>query len=140
MQKRKHTKGLSAVSGHFRRSEDGSFTLEAIIWLPIFFILLAIIMNITMVFFTESQIMRVVQDTNRAVSLNLIETEDDAEAFILEQLAYLDASLTVETTITSTLVTTVLTTPATELMPLNFMTRAFNGVQVGARAQHLIEY
>ena len=135
-----YQKRLPSFFSRFRHSENGTFTVEAVIWFPIFFILLAIIMNITMVFYTESQIMRVVQDANRAVSLNLLETETDAETFIQEQLAYLDAPLTVDTTITSTLVTTVLTTPATELMPFNFMTSAFSGINVGARAQHIIEY
>ena len=124
----------------FRRSEDGSYSLEAIIWMPIFAILLALIMNITMVFYTESQILRVVQDANRLVSIGRIETEQDAEDFVLAQLNYLDAPLAVSTTIDSSLVTTVLTTPATSLMPLNFLRDTFTGIRVGVRAQHMIEF
>ncbi|QJF50667.1 TadE/TadG family type IV pilus assembly protein [Roseobacter ponti] len=147
MQKRKHNKGLSAVSGHFRRSEDGSFTLEAIIWMPIFAILLALIMNITMVFYVESQMLRVVQDANRMVSLGRIagETDDEAETetetFVLAELAYIDApTMAVTTEINNGFVTTVLTAQATDLMPFNFLRNSFSGIRVGVRAQHIIEY
>lgn len=128
--------GLSA----FCSSEDGSATIESVIWFPIFAILLAVMMNVSMVFFTESQILRVVQDGNRAFSLGRLEDAAAVEAYIGGKLAYLNATLTVQTTISGGEVYTMLSTPATDLMPFNFMTSAFEGVNIGVHAQQLIEF
>lgn len=124
----------------FFSSEDGSATIESVIWFPIFAMLLAVMMNVSMVFFTESQILRVVQDGNRAFSLGRLDDAAAVEAYIGTRLAYLNASLTISTTISGGQIYTMLSTPATDLMPFNFMTSAFNGVDIGVHAQHLIEF
>ena len=97
-------------------------------------------MNLSLVFFTESQILRVVQDGNRAFSLGRLDDAADVEAYIAAKLAYLQATLSIETTISGGEVNTSLSTPAKDLMPFNFMTSAFNGINIGVHAQQLIEY
>ena len=64
---------LRKGSSNFFTNEEGSATIETVIWLPIFTILLTMIINLSMVFFSESQILRVVQDGNRAFSLGRLE-------------------------------------------------------------------
>ena len=131
-----HTNGLRT----FCRSENGSFSIEAIIWMPIFAILLAIIMNVTMVFHSEARMLRLVQDANRAFSLGRFADDAEVEAFITAGLAYLDADLFVDTQINGGIVSTLVRTNASELMPFNFMTAAFDGIDVGVFAQHIIEF
>jgi Flp pilus assembly protein TadG len=124
----------------FFTDEDGSFTIESVVWMPIFAILIAIIMNVSMVFFGESQMMRVVQDANRAFSLGRFENELETETYILANLDNMDANFTVETTLSGGVITTELSAPAADLMPLNLMTSAFDSVDVSVFAQQLLEY
>ena len=124
----------------FYHDEEGSFTIESVVWMPIFAILIAVIMNVSLVFFSESQMLRVVQDANRAFSLGRFENELETETYILAELDHMGANFTVETTLSGGVITTVLSAPAADLMPLNLMTSAFDSVDVGVFAQQLFEY
>lgn len=108
--------------------------------MPIFAMLLAIIMNISMVFFGESQMLRVVQDANRAFSLGRFQDEVETQDYITAQLAYMGANMTVNTTLFGGIISTEVRAPATDLMPLNFMTAAFNTIDVSVSAQQIVEY
>ncbi|MEP4877546.1 MAG: TadE/TadG family type IV pilus assembly protein [Tateyamaria sp.] len=124
----------------FCRGEDGSFAIEAVIWTPIFVIILALMINLSTVFFNESQILRVVQDANRAYSLGRLETEQEAEDFIIAQLAYMSSAFTVETTKIGGMISTNVAVPATELMPMNLITSAYDTLVINVSGQQLIEY
>ena len=124
----------------FCRAEDGSTTIETVIWLPMFMILLGFIINVSMVFFNESQILRVIQDGNRAFSLGRLQDLKEVEDYVLARLAYLDASITIGSEVADGFVTTWLRTPATDLMPVSFMSSVFEGLDVGVSAQHIVEY
>lgn len=135
---------ISARLRKFRRSEDGSFTLEAVIWMPIFAILLAIVMNLSMVFFYESQMLRVSQDAVRAFSLGRI-SEAQAEQYITDRLAFIDAEIDIDIRLvgnaTQPLVAQALVdTTAGELMPFSLFSDAFDGIPIGVSTQYLIEY
>lgn len=123
----------------FRRSEDGSFTLEFVIWMPMFAILLAIIMNLSMMFYYESQMLRVAQDATRSFSLGRM-TSDEAEAFIANRLSFIDANLTITTTQVGGVAQTVVSTTANELMPFFLLRFPFQGIPVGVSTQYLIEF
>lgn len=124
----------------FFAREDGNASVETVIWLPIFGLLLGLIMNVSMLFFNESQILRFVQDANRAFSLGRIQNPEDVEAYILNKLAYLNATISIETVVSNGSVSTRLTAPATDVMPFGFLSSAFQGVTIGVSAQHFIEY
>lgn len=134
------TRSCQVTGLGFWNDEEGSATIETVIWIPIFMFILALIINVSIVFFTESQILRVVQDGNRAFSLGRFEKVEEVEEYVLERLSYLDASLDIETVIASGQITTKLTAPATELMPFRFMSGVFDNVRVGVSAQHIVEY
>ena len=97
-------------------------------------------MNISLVFFSESQILRVVQDGNRAFSLGRLDDATAVENYILNRLSYLDANITIATTISGGFVMTTLKVPASNLMPLNIMTGAFEGVNMNVSAQQIVEF
>jgi len=124
----------------FYRDEDGSFAIEAVIWTPIFVIILALMINLSTVFFNESQVLRVVQDANRAYSLGRLETEQETEDYITAQLAYMSSAFTVETTKNGGMITTSVSVPAMELMPMNLMTSAYDTLVLNVSGQQLIEY
>ncbi len=124
----------------FFQDETGSATIESVIWFPIFAVILAFIMNISLVFFNESQMLRVVQDGNRAFSLGRMADAEEVQAYILSRLAYLEANMVVNTTISGGFIMTNLSAPAGQLMPLNLMTSAFDGITIMVSAQHIVEF
>ncbi len=124
----------------FMKGDDGNASIETVIWLPIFGLLLGLIMNVSMLFFNESQILRFVQDGNRAFSLGRFKEPSEVEAYILNKLAYLDAAISIETVVSGGSVSTRLSAPATDIMPFTFLSSAFQGVTVGVSAQHFVEY
>ena len=79
----------------FCKDDQGSATIESVIWLPIFVFVLAIIMNVSMVFFYESQLTRIVHDGNRAFSLGRLPDSIAVQDYIIGQVAHLDADINV---------------------------------------------
>ena len=131
---------LQSAVKRFYRDESGSFSIEAVIWTPIFVVILALMINVSTVFFHESQVLRIVQDANRAFSLGRLETEAETEEYILAELAYIGSSFTVETTQSSSVVSTTVSVPATDLMPMNLVSSAFSSLTINVSGQQLIEY
>ncbi len=148
--KTKRRESLSDLKSRMRRfntDEDGSYTIEFVIWMPIFAILLAIVMNLSMIFYYESQMLRVVQDATRAFSLGrFIVTQDtppadvQAEQYILSNLAFTGADLDVDVRTGGGVVQTVVSTNAAELMPFRLMRGAFDGIPIGVSTQYIIEF
>ncbi len=50
------------------RAEDGGATVEAVLWVPFFILLLALIADASFLFHRQAQMLRAVQDANRAFS------------------------------------------------------------------------
>lgn len=123
----------------FRRSEDGSFTIETVIWMPIFAILLAIVMNLSMVFYYESQMLRISQDAVRAFSLGRF-TEAEAENYISVRLAHIDAEIDIDVRQVGFIAQAIVSSNAGELMPFDLMSSAFEGVPIGVSTQYIIEF
>jgi Flp pilus assembly protein TadG len=126
-------------AGRFLRDQSGSQTLEAVIWLPIFFTMLALVINVSMVFFDQSQIMRVVQNANRAIALGTFTTTTEVEEYIIANLAYMTDTLEVSAAVSGSFVTTTVVVPALELMPVNFLSDYFSDTKVTVIASHLVE-
>ena len=139
---------LIARARHWLKDENGSYTLEAVIWMPIFAILLAIIVNVSMVFYYEAQMLRVTQDATRAYSLGRFPNDPDngifatveAENYILNQLAYLGADIDVDVSEVGFVASSVVVTNAAELMPFDLFSGPFQGVPIGVSTQFIIEF
>ena len=124
----------------FVRDDSGSHTIEAVIWMPMFVIVLALVLNVTIVFFQESQMLRVVQDGNRLLSVGRMLTEVEVEDYITNQLSYLSENLTVDTVVDGGTVTTLLTIPATDMMPMSLLKDKFTALDITVQAQQFVEY
>jgi Flp pilus assembly protein TadG len=134
----------------FKRCENGSFTIEFVIWMPIFAILLAIVMNLSMVFYYEAHMLRVAQDATRAFSLGKFDGDPNfppdvlAEQYIQNQLSYIGATLDIDTTVINVssipVAQTVVSTDASQLMPFSLMSAPFVNLPVGVSTQFIIEF
>ncbi len=151
MKKTSYINGIKRCLSSFRRQEDGVVTVEFVIWMPIFAILIAMTMNLSMMFYHESQMLRVAQDATRALSLGRFDGDPDksaeqlAEEYIQARLAFIGAAIKVDTRINpnntfGVAVETTVSTDAQQLMPFNLMSGPFANVPVGVYTQYLIEY
>jgi Flp pilus assembly protein TadG len=131
----------------FFRDENGSYTLEFVIWMPMFAILLAIVMNLSMVFYYESQMLRVTQDATRAYSLGrFIESAENGTAeaqaaqYIQANLNFIGAPLDVQVSTVGSVAQAIVTANAAEMMPFSLMSAPFQLVEVGIMSQYIIEF
>lgn len=129
---------LKSRFADFLKESDGSATIEFVLWLPILTGIIALSADTALFFAMKSQVVRIVQDANRAASIGRLIDEAATEAFILDQLGDYALVATVQVTIANSMVSTTVSIPtgeitATELLPaLSVDTMTVNG-------QHLLE-
>jgi Flp pilus assembly protein TadG len=122
----------------FLKKEDGTATVEAVIWLPLFFLVLFLMVDAAMIFAGQSQALRVVQDANRNMSIGRFRTAAETEAYIEQQLARLSAGVNAISTVTAGVVTTTVSLPARDLQFSGFFIPFMEGT-LSVSADHLIE-
>ena len=97
------------------RREDGSATVETVLWLPLFFAAFGLMTDAAMVFNGHSRVTRILQDANRNLSVGRFVDEDETETYILAALNALAPNATASTTVTAGVATSVVQVPATDL-------------------------
>lgn len=122
----------------FGRSEDGSSSIEAVIWLPLFFFLIIFVLDASMMFNAQSRALRVVQDTNRALAVGQIASAAEAETILRERMAAIAPSAVVHATITGNIAMTSVAMPIGEISMFDTFER-FASFEVTASSQQLIE-
>lgn len=130
---------LSRVAGRFARSENGSSSVEAAIWMPIYMGLILVIANTSLVFYGQSQAMRVVQDGNRALSVGRLTSEEETEAFIAERLSHLTDNPIVETILNQGIVYTTVQIPVEDLAHIGNL-NMFSEYSVSVASQMFVEF
>lgn len=123
----------------FRNDEDGSHTVEAVIWLPIFVLILALLINVSVIYNRQSMIIRVVQDANRAYSVGRFTNTREVELFIEQAIDNMTTNAVAATTLDSGVISTRVEIPATDLMPVDVFD-AFRSATVTVSAQQYAEF
>lgn len=123
----------------FLGSEDGSASVETVVLLPVFLLTLALITDATMIFHGQSQVMRIVQDANRAASTGLLRDSTETEAFVATALQRISPSAEARSVFDGGIVTTTVTMPAADLQILGTLS-AFDGLTVTVAEQHVLEF
>lgn len=121
--------------------EDGTATIEAVLWLPIFLAVFGLMVDSAMIFQGQAKVLRVVQDANRKISNYGFREDSQAEAYIFEQLALIGVTPTTAETVsdlTAGTVTTTVVVPAAQLQALGYFSSLVN-LQIPIRAQHMRE-
>jgi Flp pilus assembly protein TadG len=122
----------------FGKSESGSSTLEALIWVPIIVYLMTMIADFSFVFYGKAQALRLVQDSNRALSVGHVATTDEVEKLVRTGMSHVSEQLSVTTTVTSGIIKTVLTLPASSFTSVGAVPGLSN-VDVTIASQHFLE-
>lgn len=123
----------------FLRAENGSITVETVIWLPLFLALMSAIVDISMVFHRESTMLRVIQDANRAYSVGRIASSDAVERSVLAAVTPYAENASVSTTMIDGVISTRLQVPTSDLMPI-YTLPAFSDRWVVVETQQFAEF
>lgn len=120
-------------------SEDGSATIEVVMWLPVFLLVFSLAFDVAIMFVAESEAVRVVQDANRLTSIGRLESASDTETFIETNLQHLSTNVAATSTVNSSgVLRSVVTFPSTDLQTIGRFP-GLNSVQITVAAEHLIE-
>ncbi len=117
----------------------GGATIEAVLWLPFFMLLLALFADLSMIFTNQSRIQRMVQDANRALAVGRLDSPEAEQAFLQDQLATLSPKVIVETQVHAGRVTTIVRVPVADLDVIG-VASALRGSVLTIRSDHLVEY
>lgn len=133
-------KGSCVLDGlaRFRRREEGSVTIEAVLWLPVFMAFLVLVVDATMIFSNRTQALRIIQDANRSFAIGRLDTIEDTKDFVLARLQQISPSAQVETTVATGMITTQVWMPSREIDALGLFSQLV-GITVRVGAQHMAE-
>ena len=124
----------------FLKKSDGAITVEGVLWVPIYAVFMALIVDTSLMFNGKSQAQRTLQDLNRLASSGYYQSEAEIEARALTLLQHISTNVTVDATIDTTTgtVSAIATMPASDLVALGVMS-TFTDIQITVGARHLIE-
>lgn len=71
----------------FHRSDDGSFSIEGVIWVPLFVVTLAAIIDLSLVFHHRADLAHTVHQINRAVAVGHFADAGEAQAYLTDRLS-----------------------------------------------------
>lgn len=123
----------------FARSEDGTVSIEALLWFVMIILVTTVMMDAYLLFDTETAATKVIQDANRAASLGRLTTSADVELFIESRLAALSPNATATATFdASGMVRSSVTIPAGDVGVSGILS-SLAGLDLTVGAIHLIE-
>ncbi len=70
------------------RDDSGSTTVEFVLWVPVFLVILALTVDVSLMFLRQSNMWHVARDTVRQVSLRQLTTEAQATTYATEHATY----------------------------------------------------
>ncbi|WP_343079674.1 TadE family protein [Ostreiculturibacter nitratireducens] len=122
----------------FRRDTRGSATVEAVLWLPMFFFVLSLAVDASMLFYAHNQVMKIIQDVNRSVSVGRLPI-GQAETAIESRLGqYPNAQATPGYDPLTGIINTTVTVPARDILILDFVPLLRN-ITISVRSQQYME-
>lgn len=124
--------------GSFLRDQAGSATIETVMWLPVIMFIFCMIADASLIFGKQAQVMRIVQDANRALSVGRLQSDAEVEAYIAQNIAWMTDSAVITTEVTDGVISSVVEIPAADMTATGFIS-AFTSLTVYVSAQHLSE-
>ena len=122
----------------FWKDERGTATVEFVICVPVFVMLLGLVVDTSLVFAGEEQALRVVQDANRSFSIGRIKTISETQTMIVDGLKSMSPGVTAVTVVNAGVITSTATMPAQELSSFGIL-NVYGSTKVKVTAQHMSE-
>lgn len=129
----------SNLFSRFRDDERGLATIESLLWMPVFFYLFILITDVSFIFFSKAEALRIIQDGNRLHATGFFDDDDaDASEYIRAKLSALAPSVVSVTRTTGGLIETNASMSARELMAVGSIP-AFADTEIGITSQQYKE-
>ncbi len=122
----------------FARDEDGSLTAESVLWLPVYMVFFALIVDVSLVLHGQAKAMRVAQDANRHASTAYFVSYQDLEDMVSNNINHFAPNATVTSTIGTQSVATTIELPVADLEAVGLFGR-FTSLTVTVSTIHLLE-
>lgn len=122
----------------FSRDESGTATVEFVLWLPMVLLAFGLTVDVSMIFHSQSQVLRIVQDANRNASIGRLRTPGETEDYVEARLQQASAGAHATSSINAGVITTTVTYPARDFQIVGFFSQ-FNDLQITVNSEHLLE-
>ncbi|MDG2339725.1 MAG: pilus assembly protein [Paracoccaceae bacterium] len=123
----------------FVSASDGSATIETVLMVPLFIIMLAITVDASLTFSNHTQVMRAVHDVNRQLSVGKLSSESEVIAEIQSQLLLLSPNATITALIDNGTITSNVSFPLTDILAFGNIS-SFEDYSLSVEAKNYIEY
>lgn len=120
------------------RQQDGGASIEFVLVLPVFLLIVALIVDASMLLFHQSQAYRVIQDANRNMSIGRFGSPEETSAFVMTTLGGIAPGTTAESIVTDGVVVTTASLPMAGIQ-LTGLLSAFDDGTIGVTATHVLE-
>ncbi|MCY1127263.1 pilus assembly protein [Frigidibacter sp. RF13] len=122
----------------FERDEEGAVTIEALLWMPMFFYVLALSVDVSMIFHAYSRVIRVVEDVNRGLSIGRITTVSEGESKIASSLGDY-TGVKSKITIVDNVIVSDVSVPVSSLVVLGAI-KPMLGKSIEVKTQQYVEF
>lgn len=129
----------SHLVGRFVKSEDGTVTVAAVLWLPFFVFVLTMIFDVAMIFYGQARAHEIAAEVNRSLSVGHISTFDEAQTMVQESIASMSPNATALTTSEDYMIRTVVRMPSSDLAPVGVFA-SLTSFEITAVAQMVREF
>lgn len=126
-------------SHKFLKSEDGTATVESLLWFMAFMLVFFLTFDSAMMFKAQTDVVRITQDANRLASIGRLVTAADTEAYVENRLSDRLPNADATTTINSFgVIRTVVEIPTSDVGQIGWFA-AFRDLTLTVSAEHLKE-
>jgi Flp pilus assembly protein TadG len=123
----------------FRNGERGSATVEMVLWMPIVVLILVLITDASFIFNRRSEMLRTVQDGNRAFSVGRLTSVQETQTFVRNRILAYAPSALVTTTLQNGVITTTASVEIDDLLTFGLIPELSPG-RMAVQSQHFLEY
>ncbi len=131
-------RGINQKLRAFARREQGSASIEAVLWIPMFLLFFSLLTDTSLIFGRESEILRIVQDANRSLAVGRFQTIKEAQTYVNDKVAKFSPRSIVNVSIDQGIISTTVSLPATDLT-ITGLLDAFSGVTIAVSASQMSE-
>ncbi|MBB3712344.1 Flp pilus assembly protein TadG [Limimaricola variabilis] len=142
----RQTTGPEHRSARLRRAlrwlghdSTGSMSIEAVLWIPLFTFLLMLVVDVSNIYLKQSEALRIVQEGNRALSVNRLSSPLEAQLAIAERLDGAVAGAKVTTAISGDVIVTTVKLPLSA-MTLSGSLPLIGNTELTLSSRHRVEY
>lgn len=124
---------------NFMSEEDGSFSVEAALWLPIFTLVIALSIDVSSMYHKQSQISLAVNEANRAYATGRFLSLSEVENHVRSEMGTSAENAVISSSRDGDFVLTQVSVPSTDLMQMALL-EAFDPVNVAIAFRQLVEW